>query len=174
MARHYGVTCDSCLAEDFKGKRFKCLRCYDFDLCAACYEAELATGRHSADHPVQCVLTRGDLTLYFKGRDRPDSFTCPHCGQMGFALTALVDHAAAEHQADGRHHDEVLCPVCAANQVDGSNRLVTNLLGHLTIDHRYDYPPPEVVCGPTGPPAGRRNASPHSSQSRPILPEPVK
>ena len=56
-----GVSCDACGKGSFSGKRYKCLVCYDFDLCAECYEAgETGTGRHATTHPMQCILTRVD------------------------------------------------------------------------------------------------------------------
>ena len=56
-----GVSCDACGKGGFSGKRFKCLLCYDFDLCSDCYEAgETGSGRHSTTHPMQCILTRVD------------------------------------------------------------------------------------------------------------------
>jgi len=61
-----GVSCDSCMKGNFTGKRYKCLICYDYDLCASCYEAGTASSRHTADHPMQCILTRADFgTLQF-------------------------------------------------------------------------------------------------------------
>ena len=65
MSRHEGVSCDACLKSNFKGKRFKCLRCYDYDLCANCYESGAATSRHTPDHPVQCILSRSDYGKFF-------------------------------------------------------------------------------------------------------------
>lgn len=56
-----GVSCDSCMKANFKGRRYKCLVCYDYDLCATCYESGVTTGRHSTDHPMQCILTRADF-----------------------------------------------------------------------------------------------------------------
>ncbi len=32
-----GVSCDRCMKSNFSGKRYKCLNCYDFDLCTDCY-----------------------------------------------------------------------------------------------------------------------------------------
>lgn len=58
---HSGVSCDSCMKSGFTGRRYKCLRCCDYDLCSACYEAGLATSRHKVDHAMQCLLTRSDL-----------------------------------------------------------------------------------------------------------------
>lgn len=56
-----GVSCDACGKGSFSGKRYKCLVCYDFDLCAECYETgETGTGRHATTHPMQCILTRVD------------------------------------------------------------------------------------------------------------------
>ena len=56
-----GVSCDSCLKSNFRGKRYKCLICYDYDLCATCFEAGATTTRHTTDHPVQCIITRSDF-----------------------------------------------------------------------------------------------------------------
>lgn len=56
-----GVSCDSCLKGNFRGRRYKCLICYDYDLCAACYEAGATTTRHTTEHPMQCILTRADF-----------------------------------------------------------------------------------------------------------------
>ena len=33
-----GVSCDNCMKSNFSGKRYKCLICYDFDLCSNCYD----------------------------------------------------------------------------------------------------------------------------------------
>jgi hypothetical protein len=52
---------NSCLKGNFKGRRYKCLICYDYDLCSTCYESGATTSRHTADHPMQCILTRNDF-----------------------------------------------------------------------------------------------------------------
>ena len=54
-----GVSCDACGKSSFSGRRYKCLTCYDFDLCAECYESvDVGSSRHSSAHPMQCILTR--------------------------------------------------------------------------------------------------------------------
>lgn len=61
FCRSPGVSCDACGKGGFSGKRFKCLLCYDFDLCSDCHEAgETGSGRHMTTHPMQCILTRVD------------------------------------------------------------------------------------------------------------------
>uniref|UniRef100_A0A182VZX8 ZZ-type domain-containing protein n=1 Tax=Anopheles minimus TaxID=112268 RepID=A0A182VZX8_9DIPT len=115
MSRHEGVSCDSCLKSNFRGRRYKCLICYDYDLCATCYEEGATTTRHSTDHPMQCILTQSDFELYYGGEvlpaDQPQSFTCPYCKRMGLSDSALLEHVSAEHTDTGL---EVVCPVCAA------------------------------------------------------------
>lgn len=40
---HEGVSCDNCMQSNFSGKRYKCLICYDFDLCSECYEQSISS-----------------------------------------------------------------------------------------------------------------------------------
>ena len=58
-----GVSCDACMKGSFVGNRFKCLICYDYDLCSNCYYAGVQTAQHSSDHPMQCILTRSDYGM---------------------------------------------------------------------------------------------------------------
>lgn len=63
LSRVAGVSCDACSKGSFVGKRYKCLICYDFDLCADCYDNNAegsSNGRHDSSHPMQCILTKVD------------------------------------------------------------------------------------------------------------------
>ncbi|XP_035778541.1 E3 ubiquitin-protein ligase KCMF1-like isoform X1 [Anopheles albimanus] len=137
MSRHEGVSCDSCLKSNFRGRRYKCLICYDYDLCANCYEEGATTTRHSADHPMQCILTQSDFELYYGGEvlppDQPQSFTCPYCKRMGLSDAALLEHVSAEHNDTGL---EVVCPVCAALPGGEPNFVTDDFARHLSLEHR--------------------------------------
>uniref|UniRef100_A0A0K8TRY1 RING-type E3 ubiquitin transferase n=1 Tax=Tabanus bromius TaxID=304241 RepID=A0A0K8TRY1_TABBR len=137
MSRHEGVSCDSCLKSNFSGRRYKCLICYDYDLCADCYDEGATSTRHSADHPMQCILTRADIDLYFGGEmlnsEQPQSFTCPYCKKMGFSDSALLEHVSSEHTDTGL---EVVCPVCAGLPGGEPNLVTDDFAGHLTLEHR--------------------------------------
>uniref|UniRef100_A0AAG5D0Y4 RING-type E3 ubiquitin transferase n=1 Tax=Anopheles atroparvus TaxID=41427 RepID=A0AAG5D0Y4_ANOAO len=137
MSRHEGVSCDSCLKSNFRGRRYKCLICYDYDLCANCYEEGATTTRHSADHPMQCILTQSDFELYYGGEvlqpDQPQSFTCPYCKRMGLSDAALLEHVSAEHTDTGL---EVVCPVCAAQPGGEPNFVTDDFARHLSLEHR--------------------------------------
>ena len=56
-----GVSCDSCLRSNFRGKRYKCLICFDYDLCSACHDSGTLAGNHNNNHPMQCIITRNDI-----------------------------------------------------------------------------------------------------------------
>lgn len=132
-----GVSCDACLKGNFRGRRYKCLICYDYDLCAACYEEGATSTSHSVEHPMQCILTRADFEIYYGGEpsnsEQPQSFTCPYCKKMGFSDTGLYDHVSAEHTDTGL---EVVCPVCAAHPGGDPNLVTDDFSGHLTLEHR--------------------------------------
>lgn len=36
VTNHHGIVCDNCQASPIVGKRFKCLECFDYDLCEKC------------------------------------------------------------------------------------------------------------------------------------------
>ncbi|KAM9735475.1 LOW QUALITY PROTEIN: E3 ubiquitin-protein ligase KCMF1-like [Menidia menidia] len=137
MSRHEGVSCDACLKGNFRGRRFKCLICYDYDLCASCYESGATTTRHTTEHPMQCILTRVDYDLYYGGDtfsvEQPQSFTCPYCGKMGFTETSLQEHVTSEHSETST---EVICPICAALPGGDPNHVTDDFTAHLTLEHR--------------------------------------
>lgn len=140
LSRHSGVSCDACGKSSFSGMRYKCLTCYDFDLCSDCHDSgETGTSRHSTAHPMQCILTRVDSELYYGGEtqvlETPQSFTCPLCGQIGFSETQLKDHVTKKH-AESTVLQEVICPVCAAYPNGDPNHLTDDLPTHLTVEHR--------------------------------------
>ncbi|KAG7252586.1 hypothetical protein CRUP_002651 [Coryphaenoides rupestris] len=133
MSRHEGVSCDACLKGNFRGRRFKCLICYDYDLCASCYEGGATTTRHTTEHPMQCILTRVDYDLYYGGDnisvEQPQSFTCP----MGYTETSLQEHVTSEHAETS---SEVICPICAALPGGDPNHVTDDFTAHLTLEHR--------------------------------------
>lgn len=132
-----GVSCDACLKSNFRGRRYKCLICYDYDLCAGCYEEGATSTSHTIEHPMQCILTRADFDIYYGGEalngEQPQSFTCPYCKKMGFSDTGLFDHVSGEHTDTGL---EVVCPVCAALPGGDPNLVTDDFAGHLTLGHR--------------------------------------
>ncbi|NWX83345.1 KCMF1 ligase, partial [Nothoprocta pentlandii] len=143
-----GVSCDACLKGNFRGRRYKCLICYDYDLCATCYESGATTTRHTTDHPMQCILTRVDFDLYYGGEafsvEQPQSFTCPYCGKMGYTETSLQEHVTSEHAETST---EVICPICAALPGGDPNHVTDDFAAHLTLEHRAPRDLPETNCG---------------------------
>ncbi|XP_068915965.1 E3 ubiquitin-protein ligase KCMF1-like isoform X3 [Tenebrio molitor] len=138
MSRHEGVSCDSCLIGNFRGRRYKCLICYDYDLCAACYEGGATNTRHTTDHPMQCIITRADFDFFYGGEaltslELPQSYTCPYCSRMGFTDVTLQEHVSSDHVDTSF---EVVCPLCAAMPGGDPNLMTDDFAGHLTLEHR--------------------------------------
>lgn len=50
--KHMGVRCDVCAKEDFKGFRYKCLTCPNYDLCDLCFEKKRSNKNHERSHPM--------------------------------------------------------------------------------------------------------------------------
>jgi hypothetical protein len=123
------------MKNNFSGRRYKCLNCYDFDLCSTCYEAGTTNNQHLNTHPMQCILTRADYEVYYGGESNtdPQSFTCPYCGKLGFTELTLSEHVTIEHEDDNH---EVVCPICAAIPTGDPNHLTEDLLNHINLEHR--------------------------------------
>lgn len=77
--------------------------CYDYDLCADCYEDDATSTRHLNE-----LYFGGELLL---NTAQPQSFICPYyCKNMGFSDQTLADLVNNEHTKTGL---EVVSPVYA-------------------------------------------------------------
>lgn len=137
-SNHEGVSCNSCRKNNFRGLRYKCLICYDYDLCSACYEAGLTSTRHTVSHPMQCIVAKNDFDLFYSGEsvtsEQPQSLTCPLCGNLGFSETSLLEHVTNEHGNSDNDESSagIVCPICGVE----TNQLTYDFTTHLTMEHR--------------------------------------
>ncbi|CAF0855112.1 unnamed protein product [Adineta ricciae] len=172
MSAHEGVSCDACHKSNFCYKRFKCLICFDYDLCSTCYEQDNISSQHTTEHPMQCIITRQDFDLYYRGETHtlefPQSLTCPLCGEMGLAFPYLQDsssgnnhhnsqnldlfqHLQMKHANNQQTHD-VICPICAS-MINGDSNFVTgDIISHIANDHQHSQvnTPSSAGGAPTG------------------------
>ncbi|XP_064386220.1 uncharacterized protein LOC135334795 isoform X4 [Halichondria panicea] len=107
-----GVSCDACGKGGFSGNRYKCLVCYDFDLCGDCYSSgETGTGKHSSSHPMQCILTKVDAGRRRAGLDRYVGMF-RESGQAQdnvHPITELLQHVS-QLSSSGSHGGQRLAP----------------------------------------------------------------
>lgn len=146
-SNHESVSCDSCRKNNFRGLRYKCLICYDYDLCSACYETGLTSSRHTVSHPMQCIIAKNDYELFYAGEtitsDHPQSLTCPLCGTLGFTEANLLEHVTNEHASSDNDESSagVVCPICGVE----TNQVTYDFATHLTMEHRAPRDPIEQV-----------------------------
>lgn len=176
---HEGVSCDSCRKSNFRGLRFKCLNCYDYDLCSTCYEAGITSSRHTINHPMQCIIARNDYDLFYGGEsvppEQPQSLTCPLCGNLGFTESSLLEHVTSEHANSDNDEPStgVVCPICGVE----TNQLTYDFATHLTMEHRTPREPIDQVAirgrggrchARTSGPRGRRSQTHYSAVGGPM------
>ncbi|XP_016956972.1 E3 ubiquitin-protein ligase KCMF1 [Drosophila biarmipes] len=135
---HRNICCDGCERQDFRGRRYRCLHCVNFDLCGDCYDRRFESPDHHTDHPMQLILDPVDSQpgLLLNGEvpevvHLPNCSTCPYCGEIGLTAKRLIEHVCGHHrQADGF----VVCPLCAG--LPGVELVaISNLSGHLLLNH---------------------------------------
>ncbi|XP_057303270.1 dystrobrevin beta-like isoform X2 [Hydractinia symbiolongicarpus] len=49
----HAILCKGCGKKDFTGLRYKCLTCYNYQLCQDCFWRERVSGSHKADHDMK-------------------------------------------------------------------------------------------------------------------------
>ena len=84
-AEHPGVKCTICKSTRLIGLRYRCLRCFSFEICQTCFFSGRVAKSHKLSHPIQeyCTTTTSseevrDLTTVFCNQFRPKSYFKKH------------------------------------------------------------------------------------------------
>ncbi|XP_001357373.4 uncharacterized protein ZK652.6-like [Drosophila pseudoobscura] len=138
---HRHVLCDGCQRHEFPGRRYRCLRCRNYDLCGDCYDQCVQTEHHLMDHPMQLILLEPQSVPELASDSdaveqlhMSNCYTCPYCKVMGYTAKGLIQHVYGLHSEDDSY---VVCPMCACAPA-ANLRTMQNLSRHLLTNH-IDY-----------------------------------
>mmetsp|Transcript_21252 Transcript_21252/g.59783 ORF Transcript_21252/g.59783 Transcript_21252/m.59783 type:complete len:343 (-) Transcript_21252:52-1080(-) len=140
-AQHVGVICDGCRARNFTGIRYRCLRCRDFDLCAACHARRSVL---HPSHPFEAIRTPRPLHAVVEAdvMARAATRTVVAIIEIGWedvdARSGLDDTRVAWWLADDNRLVSVdhmaaedsswCCPICAEGlEAEGTNGWVVQI-----------------------------------------------
>ena len=62
VGNQHRAYCDVCCAQSFFGARWKCVECYDYDLCDECYHADMHDVKHQFKR-LDLVTSEGSVTF---------------------------------------------------------------------------------------------------------------
>ncbi|KAH8393525.1 hypothetical protein KR200_004118 [Drosophila serrata] len=134
---HQNICCDGCQRLEFRGRRFRCMRCTNYDLCGDCYDQRIETQAHSIDHPMQLIPEPGQEQELLIGSEMlelvhlSNCYTCPYCGLFGCTAKQLIKHVYDQHRLSEGY---VACPMCAS--LPAVELLaIRNLSRHLLLNH---------------------------------------
>lgn len=144
MNVHTEILCNVCKKGNFNGKRYKCLLCFDYDMCSSCYELKDTPKSddepHNSTHAIQCIIPKDEFALYYAGENVSFrsilSFTCPLCAKTGFTEQALKVHVV-EHTTKQNPLQLVVCPICLAEPIDDTI-MTDDIASHIKLEHLED------------------------------------
>mmetsp|Transcript_20312 Transcript_20312/g.54250 ORF Transcript_20312/g.54250 Transcript_20312/m.54250 type:complete len:290 (-) Transcript_20312:169-1038(-) len=144
--RHLGVRCDGCHRRDFPGVRYRCLRCHDFDLCAACHARRSLL---HPSHPFEAIQTprtaavsqlmglpgilsqaasRAVVAIIEIGLEEPEAHPTLDEGKVAWWLAE--DGRLADMDNIAKQDPAWVCPICSEGlEAEGENGWVVRICG---------------------------------------------
>jgi hypothetical protein len=154
---HEQVTCDFCQTQNIKGKRYKCMTCYNFDLCSECFPKR--SNFHSTSHPFKIVSFLKHSTKILKPIQDSIKFptqpvpvlnvethfgiVCDHCKEEGFNGKRFKCSNCVDYD---------LCERCYGNRFQfheftHSFKIVKPGESIAPIPKNYNFPRDGFICG---------------------------
>ncbi|OBZ79832.1 ZZ-type zinc finger-containing protein P35G2.11c [Grifola frondosa] len=130
---HEGITCDACKQRDIKGVRFKCMQCFDYDLCGACMSSPSVRELHDTRHTFFPIDVPDRLSTFFRVKDLQEP--------MHFGITC---DACDQHNIRGVRHkclecaDYDLCSSCMNSPAQRSKHDASHAFFPITVPGEKD------------------------------------
>eukprot|EP01080_Neovahlkampfia_damariscottae_P008775 gene8775-723_t len=116
---HEGIQCDYCGKQNFKGKRYQCTSCSDYDLCSDCFDKR--SSFHTKNHPFKIIIkpTQTKKPIYRPVDPIEPIFKQPQDLEVHYGITC--DNCKTEDFSGKRYKcqtcpDYDLCQFCIGNR----------------------------------------------------------
>jgi hypothetical protein len=99
---NHRVQCNACGSLRIRSDRYKCLECYDYDLCGTCFDRRRETLKHISGHAM----------VHFSGSDEV-------FGKPVVDINTRITLNKFKEKYAGEEHTEVRCNVCKVMPIVG-------------------------------------------------------
>ena len=128
--------CDSCQTTDFRGNRYKCMVCRDYDLCSDCHRYRAST-EHNSSHPMERIdkdLSKGIFCdLCNKRNYLGNQFKCLVCHNFNLCYDCHRE-VKTTHQTNNHTLDHPMQLLKDGSNIKSSGVFIASFCNSCRVD----------------------------------------